>query len=160
MENLPISSLSFDVIALIIFGIALIWYVYKQGVKQIVLLHLALYPALSITPLVRLNISPLGPVAGRGVIFLVILASIWFALRQSSIGKTLATSKSNKNIQYIYTIAVLTALLSILFPFIQLTQVNTLTWIENSLFSRSYLTIVWYTLPLVVLYFIKPIKKK
>jgi hypothetical protein len=160
MENFAISSLSLDVVALIVFGIGLIWYVYKQGVKQIVILHLALYPALAITPLIDINVSSLGPVAGRGVVFITILSVIWFTLRQSPLGQTLATSKSNKNIQYIYTISVLAALLSILFPFLQLARENSLTWIESSLFSRSYLTVVWYTLPLVILYFIKSSKKK
>ena len=160
MDNLPLTSLSLDVIALIIFGVTLVWYVYKQGVKQIILLHLTVYPALAITPLIDVNISAIGPVAGRGVIFLVLVGVIWFSLSQSPIGKTLGASKSNKNIQYVYTISVLASLLSMLVPFLQLPQVNTLSWIENSLFSRSYLTIVWYTLPLVILYFIKPTKKK
>lgn len=160
MDNLPLTSLSLDVVALIVIGLALIWYVYKQGVKQIVLLHISLYAALAITPLIDLNISSIGPVAGTGVLFLALALIIWFAIRQSPVGKSLAVSKSNKNIQYLYTVAVLACLLSILFPFLRLSGDNTLSWIENSLFSQSYLTIVWYSLPLVILYFIKPIKKK
>lgn len=160
MDNLPLSSLSLDVISLVIFGVALMWYVYKQGVKQIILLHISLYPALAITPLIDVNISSIGPIVGRGVLFIIILGVLWFAFYQSPIGKTLAAAKTNKNIQYIYTIAVVASLLSILFPFLQLSRQNSLTWIESSLFSRSYLTVVWYTLPLVILYFIKPLKKK
>ena len=160
MDNLPITSLSLDVIALIVFGLALTWYVYKQGVKQIVLLHMALYPALAITPLIDINISAIGPVAGTGVLFLALVLVIWFTIRQSPVGKSLSVSKSHKNTQYAYTLAVLASLLSMLFPFLRLSEENTLTWIENSLFSQNYLTIVWYTLPIVILYFVKPIKKK
>jgi hypothetical protein len=160
MNNLPITSLSLDVIILIACGLLVGGYVYKEGVKQLILLHLSLYTALVVRQYINITVTPLGPISGEGIIYLLSVGVIWFALHKSPLGQTLTISKSHKYNQYIYTCSLLTLILSIFFPFLQISNSGGWGWLESSLFTKQTLTLFWLLLPIAMLTLIKPVKKK
>jgi hypothetical protein len=159
-EQVTPQSLSSDIIISVILIIALWLYIFKKGVKNILIFAISLYIARGIVSIIPITIPNLEIISGAVVLFIIVTIAVYWSLSLSVINNTLAVSKNPLWKNLIFGVSVVGLLLVNILGGIDIADTNIASTIERSLFSTPTFQLFWTIFPLICIPFLKSGAKK
>lgn len=160
LEQVTPGSLTGDIVLGLFLLVILSMYIIQKGLKDIVIISLALYISQALIASIPWSILPIDITATSIWIFSCLTILNTVLLRKSPISQSLLISKKNKAFNIVFGVSVVGLFLVSIFGLLTLNQTTAGYWVERSLFSSPTLRIVWTLLPITLYPFMKVGVKK
>lgn len=155
-ERVTLSSLSGDLVIIIAISLGLGLYIYQKGVKDILILSLAVYISQILVTLFPWTIPNIGAFPGDAILFIMVTLVINMVLRLSPIGSSISISKKSLGKNLLFGVSVAGLILVNILSVIKTQDQTILNTIEKSLFSKEIFQLFWTIFPLLIMPFLKP----
>ncbi len=154
------ASLSGDLILTIVLVVGLSVYIWKNGVKNIVIFSVALYLGGFFADVFPWRVGSVGPLPGALVLFAGLTLLLNWVLHISPVGKTIIISKKPLWLNIVFGISVVGLVLSQVLQYMSLGGGTIGAFVEQSLFSREAFRIFWTVAPVIIYPFLKGSHRK
>lgn len=161
IENILSNFIYLDLVIIISLFLVIYFWIYKKGLKDIILLTLNLYIVnlfISILVIRSLGLGIINDNLATVLLYFLIIFLIFFL---SPLRKNLIIYSQKLLINIFFTISFLGLVMVTLMKIISLDNYLVYTFLKNNIFITSNFLIIWYVLPLVGIAFItnKKLKK-